>query len=42
LEYIIPDVVHVLYDGKIVMSGGKELAVELENKGYDWIKKESV
>jgi Fe-S cluster assembly ATP-binding protein len=40
LEYIIPDVVHVLYDGKIVMSGGKELAVELENKGYDWIKKE--
>lgn len=42
LEYIIPDVVHVLYDGKIVMSGGKELAVELENRGYDWIKKESV
>lgn len=40
LEYIIPDLVHVLYDGKIVMSGGKELAVELENKGYDWIKKE--
>jgi Fe-S cluster assembly ATP-binding protein len=42
LEYIIPDVVHVLYDGKIAMSGGKELAIELENKGYDWIKKESV
>ena len=40
LEYIIPDVVHVLFDGRIVMSGGKELAVELENKGYDWIKKE--
>ena len=40
LDYIIPDVVHVLYNGKIVMSGGKELAVELENKGYEWIKKE--
>ncbi|MGM0666206.1 MAG: Fe-S cluster assembly ATPase SufC [Bacteroidota bacterium] len=39
LDYIIPDVVHVLYDGKIVKTGGKELAVELENKGYDWIKK---
>ena len=42
LDYIVPDVVHVLYDGKIVMSGGKELALELENKGYDWIKKEAV
>jgi len=40
LEYIIPDFVHVLYNGKIVKSGGKELAVELEKKGYDWIKKE--
>jgi Fe-S cluster assembly ATP-binding protein len=40
LEYIVPDVVHVLYDGKIAMTGGKELAVELENKGYDWIKQE--
>lgn len=40
LDYIVPDFVHVLYDGRIVMSGGKELAVELENKGYDWIKKE--
>lgn len=40
LDYIVPDVVHVLYDGKIAMSGGKELALELENKGYDWIKKE--
>lgn len=39
LDYIIPDVVHVLFDGKIVKSGGKELAVELEKKGYDWIKK---
>jgi len=40
LEYIVPDIVHVLYDGRIVRSGGKELAIELENKGYDWIKKE--
>ena len=35
LDYIIPDFVHVLYDGKIVKSGGKELAFELEEKGYD-------
>ena len=41
LDYIIPDFVHVLYDGKIVKSGGKELAFELEEKGYDWIKKRS-
>ncbi|PIZ05989.1 MAG: Fe-S cluster assembly ATPase SufC, partial [Flavobacteriales bacterium CG_4_10_14_0_8_um_filter_32_5] len=40
LDYIIPDFVHVLYDGKIVKSGGKELALELEEKGYDWIKNE--
>lgn len=40
LEYIVPDVVHVLVDGKIVKTGGKELAVELEEKGYDWIKAE--
>jgi Fe-S cluster assembly ATP-binding protein len=38
LDYIIPDFVHVLYDGKIVKTGGKELALELEEKGYDWIK----
>jgi Fe-S cluster assembly ATP-binding protein len=38
LEYIVPDYVHVLYKGKIVKSGGKELALELEAKGYDWIK----
>lgn len=38
LNYIIPDFVHVLYQGKIVKSGGKELALELEEKGYDWIK----
>lgn len=40
LEYIVPDFVHVLYDGKIVKTGGKELALELEEKGYDWIKNE--
>ena len=40
LEYIVPDFVHVLYDGRIVKTGGKELAMELEEKGYDWIKKE--
>jgi Fe-S cluster assembly ATP-binding protein len=38
LEYIVPDYVHVLMDGKIVKTGGKELALELEEKGYDWIK----
>ncbi len=42
LDYIVPDFVHVLYDGVIVKSGGKELALELEEKGYDWIKKEVV
>ena len=41
LEYIIPDYVHVLFDGKIVKSGGKELALKLEEKGYDWIKEEA-
>ncbi|MGB4655266.1 MAG: Fe-S cluster assembly ATPase SufC [Bacteroidales bacterium] len=41
LEYIIPDRVHILYDGKIVKSGGKELALVLEEKGYDWIKNET-
>ena len=40
LDYIIPDYVHVLFDGKIVKSGTKELAHELEEKGYDWIKEE--
>jgi Fe-S cluster assembly ATP-binding protein len=40
LEYIVPDFVHVMYDGRIVKSGTKELALELEEKGYDWIKKE--
>jgi Fe-S cluster assembly ATP-binding protein len=42
LDYIVPDFVHVLYKGRIVKSGGKELALELEEKGYDWIKEESV
>ena len=40
LDYIVPDVVHVMWDGKIVRSGDKELAIELESKGYDWIKEE--
>ncbi len=40
LDYIVPDVVHVLWDGRIVKTGGKELALELEEKGYEWIKKE--
>ncbi|MCX2681230.1 Fe-S cluster assembly ATPase SufC [Galbibacter sp. EGI 63066] len=40
LQYIIPDFVHVILDGKIVKSGGKELAFELEDKGYDWVKQE--
>jgi Fe-S cluster assembly ATP-binding protein len=38
LDYIVPDVVHVLYDGRIVKTAGKELAIELEKKGYEWIK----
>jgi Fe-S cluster assembly ATP-binding protein len=42
LDYIIPDFVHVLFDGKIVKSGGKELALELEEKGYEWLKAELV
>ncbi len=42
LDYIVPDFVHVLIDGKIVKSGTKELAYELEKKGYDWIKEELV
>jgi Fe-S cluster assembly ATP-binding protein len=41
LDYIVPDFVHVLYDGRIVKSAGKELALELEEKGYDWIKQEA-
>ena len=41
LDYIIPDFVHVLHDGKIIKSGGKELAHELDERGYDWITKEA-
>lgn len=38
LNYIVPDVVHVMYDGRIIKSGSKDLALELEDKGYDWVK----
>lgn len=41
LDYIVPDFVHVLHDGRIVKTGSKELALELEEKGYDWIKEET-
>ncbi len=41
LDYIVPDFVHVLMDGRIVRSGGRELALELEEKGYDWLMKEA-
>jgi Fe-S cluster assembly ATP-binding protein len=41
LNYIVPDFVHILYDGRIVKSGGKELALELEEKGYGWIEREA-
>jgi Fe-S cluster assembly ATP-binding protein len=41
LKYIVPDYVHVLFNGRIVKSGGKALALELEEKGYDWIKTEA-
>ena len=40
LDYIVPDFVHVMYDGRIVKSGDKTLAIELEAKGYDWVKTE--
>ncbi|WP_374163954.1 Fe-S cluster assembly ATPase SufC [Arcticibacter sp. MXS-1] len=40
LDYIVPDFVHILYDGRIIKSGTKELALELEEKGYDWVKDE--
>ena len=41
LDYIVPDIVHVMVDGRIVKSGGKELALELEEKGYDWVREEN-
>lgn len=40
LDYIIPDVVHILYDGRIIKSGSKELALQLEEKGYDWLRED--
>ena len=40
LDYIVPDHVHVMWDGYLVKSGDKSLALELEAKGYDWVKKE--
>ena len=40
LDYIVPDVVHVLYNGRIIYSAGKELALELEQRGYDWLIKD--
>jgi len=40
LNHIVPDFVHVMYDGRIVKSGDKSLALELEAKGYDWVKQE--
>ena len=42
LNYIVPDYVHVMWDGRIVKSGDKSLALELEAKGYDWVKNELV
>jgi Fe-S cluster assembly ATP-binding protein len=42
LDYIVPDFVHILYDGQIVKTAGKELALELEEKGYDWIKQQAL
>ena len=42
ITYIVPDFVHILYKGKIVKTAGKELALELEEKGYDWIKSENL
>jgi len=41
LDFIVPDYIHVLYNGRIVKSGTRELALELEEKGYDWIKAEN-
>jgi len=41
LNYIVPDYVHVLYQGRIVKSGDKDLALQLEERGYDWIKEEA-
>jgi Fe-S cluster assembly ATP-binding protein len=40
MNYIIPDFIHVMENGKIILTGGKDLALELEEKGYDWLKEE--
>ena len=42
LDYVVPDKVHVMWEGRIVLSGGKELALQLEEKGYDWVREELV
>jgi Fe-S cluster assembly ATP-binding protein len=42
LGYVVPDVVHVLVDGAIAMSGGSELALTLEEKGYDWVREQAL
>ena len=42
LDYIVPDVVHVMVDGRIVLSGDKDLALKLEAEGYDWVEKETL
>ena len=42
LNYIVPDFVHIMIDGRIVHSGGKELALEVEEKGYDWLREEAL
>ena len=41
LDHVVPDVVHILWDGRIVKSGDKSLALEVEEKGYDWVKRET-
>ena len=41
LDYIVPDVVHVMLDGRIVMSGDKNLALKLEDQGYEWVEQQS-
>ena len=41
LNYIVPDFVHIMIDGRIIRSGGKELALEVEDKGYDWLREEA-
>jgi len=42
LEYVVPDKVHIMWEGRIAYTGGKELAFELEEKGYDWVREELV